>query len=47
MTEQLLRQRRTQNTVKHLRWRVLQKEQCLSASAQPGIFQGKEECLWN
>ena len=47
MTEQLSRQRRTQNTVKHLRWRVLQKEQYLSVSAQPELFQGREECLWN
>ena len=31
-----------QNTVKHLRWSVLQKEQCLRAGAQPEIFQGRE-----
>ena len=39
VTEQLSRQRPIQNTVKHLRWSVLQKEQCLSAGAQPEIFQ--------
>ena len=32
--------RHIQNTVKHWRWSVLQKEQCLSAGAQPEIFQG-------
>ena len=30
-----------QNTVKHLRWSALQKEQCLSAGAQPELFQGR------
>ena len=39
--EQLLRQRRIQNTVKHPKWSLLQKE-CLSAGAKPEIFQGKE-----
>ena len=38
ITEQLSRQRRIQNTVKHLRWSTLQK-QCLSAGVQPEIFQ--------
>ena len=28
-------------TVKHLRWRVSQTEWCLSAGAQPEVFQGK------
>ena len=36
------RDRRIQNTVKHLRWGVLQKDKCLSAGAQPDIFQGRE-----
>ena len=48
ITEQLSRQRRIQNTVEHLRWRVLRKESCLSAGGQPEIFQGKEVGgLWN
>ena len=45
-TEQLSRQRRIQNTVKRLRWSVLQKEQCLSAGAQPEIFQAKGREVW-
>ena len=36
------RGRRIQNTVKHLKWGVLQKEQCLGAGAQSDIFQGRE-----
>ena len=34
------RQRRTQNTFKHLRWRVLQKKN-VSADEQPAMFQSK------
>ena len=30
-----------QDTVKHLRWSVLQKKKCLSAEAQPDSFQGR------
>ena len=41
ITEQLSRQKRIQNTAKYLRWRVLQKELCLSTGTQPGIFQDK------
>ena len=37
------RDRHIQNTVKHLRWSVLQKQWYLNAGAQPGIFQGKGE----
>ena len=36
------KQRRIQNTVKHLRWSVLHKELYLSAGAQPEIFQVRE-----
>ena len=43
ITEHLLRQRCIQNIVKHLRGVVLQRERCLSASAQPAIFQGSGE----
>ena len=32
------RDRRTQNAAKHLRWSVLQKEQCPSADMQPYIM---------
>ena len=39
--------RRIQNTVKYLRWSVLQKDQCLNASAQAEIFQGRGRCSWN
>ena len=38
--------RRIQNTVKYLRWSVLQKDQCLNASAQPEIFQGRWRYSW-
>ena len=41
INEQLSTQRRIQNTVKHLRWSVLQKEQCLSAGAQQETFQDR------
>ena len=49
ITEQLSRQRRIQNNVKHLIWRVLQKEKSLIAGAQPETLQGKggEEVCWN
>ena len=43
MTEQLSRQQSIQkNTVKHLRWSVLQKEQCLSTCTQPEMSQSME-----
>ena len=35
------------NTVKHLRWSVLQKEWCLNADAQQEIFHGRKWGLWN
>ena len=35
------RDRRIENTVKHLRWSVLQKEQCLSSGAQSENSRGK------
>ena len=42
------RDRCIQNTVNYLRWSVLQKEKCLSAGAQPEIFQCRERgFLWN
>ena len=45
ITEHLLWQRCIQNIVKHLRGAVLQKEQWLSTSAQPAIFQvGEKGC---
>ena len=31
-----------QNSVKHLRWRILQKEEHRSAGMEPEIFQGRE-----
>ena len=40
ITEQLSRKRGIQNTAKHLRWSVLQKE-CMSPGAQPEIFPGR------
>ena len=42
ITEQLQKQRRTHNTVKHFRRSVWQKKQCQSAGAQPESFQGME-----
>ena len=44
------RDRHIHNTVKHLRWSVQQKEQCLSAGMQPeDLFRAKSGvgCLWN
>ena len=42
ITEQLSRQRRIQNPVKHVRWITLQKYWSLSAGMQPEIFGGTE-----
>ena len=41
------RDRCIQNTVKHLRWSVLQKEQCLSEGAQLEFCQDRAGGLWN